>query len=784
MNEWDTGLESIESEARGHILTFYSYKGGTGRSMALANVAWMLALNNKRVLVIDWDLEAPGLHRYFHPFLEDVELQSTRGLLDFVEDLAARSATSEESLPDSAADISSYVISLDREGWDWEAFGERAGIDLFPAGQQDAGYSTKLNSFNWIAFYEKLGGRRFLAHMRLQIKRVYDYILIDSRTGVSDTSGICTVEMPDSVVVCFTLNIQSIRGAARICESIVVERNSRDGLIRNKDSLKRSPPELRIYPIPTRVELSEFNRRQNALAVVQRTFSRYLGSLNQSEVRKYWGSTQMAYVPNYAFEEIPAVFGDTPDDHLSLCAFIMRLTTLLTSEKNISLENLQENVRIQVANLYQRPSELEQDLSQLAEVAFEQMDATMRAEAIRVLLRLVQISPQGFTSQVINAFDLEPGLSRATRELINHRILCATDTLSGQTLQLCDMSLIEKWPSYGEWIQNDLAFLTWRQTVATAARSWLLGNRQKSDLLRGQSLNDAKSYLSRRHSELNDSEQNFIGISTQRDEAERDEDRARASSFDLLRAQVGQLEEQLSTTKAKTTSDKPRFGWSKVSILLLVVLTPLLATILYAFILQRRAMVAEKAALVQAQADAEKQRDMVNEQEVQMKNALERAEVMATELSASRKKATTTDNSNTKPAPIPANPSFAANGPNSPPSTSSNAAINNANAGSTSQEPITCHVAPPGSRWPAQTKVRLAVDGRFVGYLSADDPGKGLDFPCQQGLNDFQMTVEGTPYGCKEEIEIGAFTTTLAPSFELQDGKLVSCHLSPIISKK
>jgi len=58
----------------GEIITFYSYKGGTGRSMALANVAWVLASNGRRVLVIDWDLEAPGLHRYFKPFLLDKEL--------------------------------------------------------------------------------------------------------------------------------------------------------------------------------------------------------------------------------------------------------------------------------------------------------------------------------------------------------------------------------------------------------------------------------------------------------------------------------------------------------------------------------------------------------------------------------------------------------------------------------------------------------------------------------------------------------------------------------------
>ena len=52
----------------GRIITFYSYKGGTGRTMALANVACLLAETHGRpVLVVDWDLEAPGLHRFFPP---------------------------------------------------------------------------------------------------------------------------------------------------------------------------------------------------------------------------------------------------------------------------------------------------------------------------------------------------------------------------------------------------------------------------------------------------------------------------------------------------------------------------------------------------------------------------------------------------------------------------------------------------------------------------------------------------------------------------------------------
>src|SRR5262249_22921003 len=81
------------STKMGKIITFYSYKGGTGRSMALANVAFILASHEKKVLMIDWDLEAPGLHRYFQPLLIDPELTSTEGLIDFVWDFALDAVT-------------------------------------------------------------------------------------------------------------------------------------------------------------------------------------------------------------------------------------------------------------------------------------------------------------------------------------------------------------------------------------------------------------------------------------------------------------------------------------------------------------------------------------------------------------------------------------------------------------------------------------------------------------------------------------------------------------------
>jgi MinD-like ATPase involved in chromosome partitioning or flagellar assembly len=44
---------------------FYSYKGGAGRTVASANIGAALAKLGKRVLVIDMDFEAPGLHTVF-----------------------------------------------------------------------------------------------------------------------------------------------------------------------------------------------------------------------------------------------------------------------------------------------------------------------------------------------------------------------------------------------------------------------------------------------------------------------------------------------------------------------------------------------------------------------------------------------------------------------------------------------------------------------------------------------------------------------------------------------
>ena len=131
------------SKKLGKIVTFYSYKGGTGRSMALANVAWLLAANGYEVLAIDWDLEAPGLHRYLLPFLQDPELAHTRGVIDLLWDYVNLVLTPREAWPSSIktptdlADVRPYVTPLENP------FTDAGGrFDLLCAGEQVSAYTV------------------------------------------------------------------------------------------------------------------------------------------------------------------------------------------------------------------------------------------------------------------------------------------------------------------------------------------------------------------------------------------------------------------------------------------------------------------------------------------------------------------------------------------------------------------------------------------------------------------------------------------------------------------
>src|SRR5882762_2722296 len=61
------------------VVTFYSYKGGVGRTLACANFGLYLAKTGQKVVLADMDFEAPGLDSKFFP---DANTQISNGLLD------------------------------------------------------------------------------------------------------------------------------------------------------------------------------------------------------------------------------------------------------------------------------------------------------------------------------------------------------------------------------------------------------------------------------------------------------------------------------------------------------------------------------------------------------------------------------------------------------------------------------------------------------------------------------------------------------------------------------
>ncbi|MER7851250.1 MULTISPECIES: FxSxx-COOH system tetratricopeptide repeat protein [unclassified Streptomyces] len=325
----------------GRIVTFYSYKGGTGRTMALANTAWILAANGKRVLAVDWDLEAPGLHRFFHPFLEPATLGATTGVIDLITEYAWAATSPAQRADDWHRDyarIQPHAVSLTPEVLGWE-FPKGGTLDFVSAGRQNREYSATVSTFDWDNFYDRLGGGHFFDALREDMKTHYDYVLIDSRTGLSDIADICTVHLPDVLVDCFTLSDQSIDGAASVARQISERYTGRP---------------IRILPVPMRIDEGEKEKADAGRALARLKFDRLPRDLSGDELTAYWGAVEIPYRPYYAYEETLATFGDETGLTNSLLSAFERLTAVITDREITSMPPVGEEVRLRIRDAFTR----------------------------------------------------------------------------------------------------------------------------------------------------------------------------------------------------------------------------------------------------------------------------------------------------------------------------------------------------------------------------------------------------------------------------------------------
>lgn len=378
-----------QSLREGQIVTFYSFKGGTGRTMALANVAWILAANGMRVLIADWDLESPGLHRFFQPFLDD-GVDQRPGIVDFIRRYAWAAVEaeidpdglhtgSEESrkaarnaitvmIGEHIERVKDYAIPLQ-----WE-FPDQGVLHLLSPGKQTNGdYQATLSALDWDNFYDNLHGGKFFDALRAHMKAHYDYVLIDSRTGLSDVADICTVHLPDVVVDCFTLAAQGIEGAAMIARMIQAHTD------RN----------ITILPVPMRIDHAHQESVDAGLAIATIQFQGLPAGMSDEQWHEYWADMEVPYRPAYAYQEMLATIGDRPGSQTGLLPSYERIVARITGGAVSALPPKEEWLRLRTRLLFSRtrsssPVEIMLDFSPEDQLWAEWIAAVLASAEITV----------------------------------------------------------------------------------------------------------------------------------------------------------------------------------------------------------------------------------------------------------------------------------------------------------------------------------------------------------------------------------------------------------------
>ncbi len=279
------------------IYTFYSYKGGVGRSMALANIAELFFRNGKKVLMVDWDLEAPGLDYFFFEDESHENLLAKPGLVDMLIDYKEKmmqhpkdmGKKGKKTLPFKALDH--FLVDI------YPDINNGGKLWLLSAGKRSeeylSEYTNTILTFDWKDFYDNWAGELYFEWLRRQFENKADVILIDSRTGLTEMGGVCTYQMADTIILLCGTNHQNIEGTYRMAKNFT-----------SKEVKKlRSDRPLNIMVIPVRIENTESTKLDEFKVHFFEKFNQFRDIKNINEI---W-QLRVPYIPKYSYWEMVAV---------------------------------------------------------------------------------------------------------------------------------------------------------------------------------------------------------------------------------------------------------------------------------------------------------------------------------------------------------------------------------------------------------------------------------------------------------------------------------------------
>lgn len=337
----------LESTA---FVTFYSFKGGVGRSMTLINVAGIMAGRGFKVLAIDMDLEAPGIS-YLMRHEADLHEGHQLGIVDLLGDACERGEDADlfALAPGEVVDRYSYAYELAPE----IRKSEEGILRIMPAGRFDGKYQSRMDRLNLGKLYQSGQGQPLVRAFKEIISdaKRFDFVFIDSRTGFSDESGICTRDLGDYLVVVMGLNRQNEEGTAEFFRSL-------------KDS-SAVPKGIRVVLSPVPNGEDELVEKREAAA--QASLSKALGA-------KVDLSLQIPYHPRLALTEEPHIFrrsrGYLYEAYAAVERAVLMMVGLAPRELQKKIKDVVEEKRVDlVVQLLRKISKLDTGSTMLSRLA-------------------------------------------------------------------------------------------------------------------------------------------------------------------------------------------------------------------------------------------------------------------------------------------------------------------------------------------------------------------------------------------------------------------------------
>ena len=208
------------------VITFYSVRGGVGRTTALAYTGAILASRGRKVLCVDMDMEAPGLAAIFgqhHEIEDDMGVLSLLVSLDRGDD----------------PDINEHLLRVS----------ETDDLFCLPAGKPNARYAHLLELIDPAAWYREDRNPLRILMDRLSNGLAFtpDVIILDSRTGITALSGPLLFDLADIAVVVFFPHPQAQEATEALVHALLSAKTRR-----HVNGSRLAPePRFIISPIPS-----------------------------------------------------------------------------------------------------------------------------------------------------------------------------------------------------------------------------------------------------------------------------------------------------------------------------------------------------------------------------------------------------------------------------------------------------------------------------------------------------------------------------------------------------